>query len=993
MPIKHLFVTLILLFSLLIPSLAQAQRLERPIVRVIYFYPRDRAPQPNIDGKIDQLIKDVQEVYAQHMENHGFNRKSFLFETDAQGRAVIHHVKGRFNHAYYRNNWNEAWQESYEQFVGRNNSIDFTVLDVNLGGITAPGRGGGNGRSGTAYVTTEPGCFNIRCIAHELGHAFGLSHDYRVTGDWMSTLDIRDPTITSFCAAEWLNVIPAFNANSTPSNGDTTVEMLPPRLVASPNTFRLRFKVADPDGLHQVQLLTLDPLYTGRTAGRESPTLLDYKGIKGNPRITVEFVTTEVWTETKEVRLHTIDVNGNIKNQNFPIDITALLPPSKIVLIPDPDLAAAVRQKIGNSITTHTLLNLRDLDVRNRGIMDLTGLEHAHHLTYLDLAGEYIDGKGYVNSNTISDFTPLAALTLLRNLYLRDNSITDISVLAGLTQLIYLDLSYNSITDISVLAGLTQLRYLNLNVNSITDVSPLAGLEQLRVRDLWIPDYLLPGPSLYLKRNPLSYTSINTHIPAMRTKGVEMEFDNVAHPALLKISGDLQESIAGGVLPQPFVVEAMDAQGKLMKSVSVRFAITTGGGRLSATTATTDAAGRARTILTLSQKSGKHTVSVTVAGIQSSVIFTANATEPPMYWIEKNNGSLHRFIGSRVENLAPGVQNATSLVVDMADGKLYWTQQTSDTTGKIQRANLDGSNVRLVKALTSVPRGLALDAVNRKLYLTNGWGKVQRLNLDGSNFQSNLITGLDAPKNVVLDMMEGKLYWIEQISNTTGKIQRANLDGSNVQLVKELTSMPLGLALDTVNRKLYLTNAEDKIQRLNLDGAKFEPNFITGLDSPEGIAVDIAAGKLYWTEAGSIRCANLSGENAQEVATGLGMPTSIALSIVPVEPEIAAPARLTALPTTTGLLPNYPNPFNPETWIPYQLAAPADVRISIYAVDGKLIRTLDLGHRSVGIYESRSRAAYWDGRNTQGEPVASGVYFYTLSAGDFTATRRMFILK
>ena len=98
-------------------------------------------------------------------------------------------------------------------------------------------------------------------------------------------------------------------------------------------------------------------------------------------------------------------------------------------------------------------------------------------------------------------------------------------------------------------------------------------------------------------------------------------------------------------------------------------------------------------------------------------------------------------------------------------------------------------------------------------------------------------------------------------------------------------------------------------------------------------------------------------------------------------------------PKETTLLPNYPNPFNPETWIPYQLAAPADVSVAIYAVDGKLVRRLKLGHQAVGIYESRSRAVYWDGRNAQGERVASGVYFYTLTAGDFTATRKMLIRK
>ena len=98
-------------------------------------------------------------------------------------------------------------------------------------------------------------------------------------------------------------------------------------------------------------------------------------------------------------------------------------------------------------------------------------------------------------------------------------------------------------------------------------------------------------------------------------------------------------------------------------------------------------------------------------------------------------------------------------------------------------------------------------------------------------------------------------------------------------------------------------------------------------------------------------------------------------------------------PKETVLLPNYPNPFNPETWIPYQLAEPADVSISIYVADGKLVRVLNLGHQPVGIYESRSRAAYWDGRNALGEPVASGIYFYTLTADDFTGTRKMLIRK
>ena len=110
---------------------------------------------------------------------------------------------------------------------------------------------------------------------------------------------------------------------------------------------------------------------------------------------------------------------------------------------------------------------------------------------------------------------------------------------------------------------------------------------------------------------------------------------------------------------------------------------------------------------------------------------------------------------------------------------------------------------------------------------------------------------------------------------------------------------------------------------------------------------------------------------------------------------IAALERLmnTAIPLKTVLLSNYPNPFNPETWIPYDLAEDSDVEIRIYNVKGESVRQLSLGFQGAGTYRSRSRAAYWDGRNTVGEPVASGVYFYTLHVGQMKATRQMVILK
>ena len=104
-------------------------------------------------------------------------------------------------------------------------------------------------------------------------------------------------------------------------------------------------------------------------------------------------------------------------------------------------------------------------------------------------------------------------------------------------------------------------------------------------------------------------------------------------------------------------------------------------------------------------------------------------------------------------------------------------------------------------------------------------------------------------------------------------------------------------------------------------------------------------------------------------------------------------SEMREIPDTTALLPNYPNPFNPETWIPYRLSKGTEVMLTIHDVRGVLIRELRLGHQSAGVYESRTRAVYWDGRNHQGEPVASGIYFYTLTAGEFTATRKLLIVK
>lgn len=547
---------------------------------------------------------------------------------------------------------------------------------------------------------------------------------------------------------------------------------------------------------------------------------------------------------------------------------------------------------------------------------------------------------------------------------------------------------------------------------------------------------------------------------------------------------------------------------------------------------------------------------------------------PPMYWVDAEAGTLHCLVGAEVESVLPSVRNVTSLAVDMANEKLYWTEKTGNRTGRIRRANLNGTNVQLVKDLTSVPHSLAINTANGKLYLANSWGKIQRLNLDGSNFQPNFITGLDTPEHLVLDVAwdkiywteragrirrsnlngsnletiatglgtlggiaiaDDKLYWTEQTDENAGRVQRANLNGSNVQTLASLQSVPLGITIDSMNRQLYWTTSHGTIQRANLDGNPDVQILVVGLGTPIGIALSTrvslekitgpwlwmiaptevgqggansvnvdslakvsngavtetdvatkgvragdAVGNKVWTlgeisptggnnvtdlinriglgrgdvddhssyalitlestiaqsdvtmRAGSDDAIKIwlngevvhnnpidreavdfrdtfkvnlnKGDNLLLVKVSerggwwsmfVGIDADVKTKIPSVDPA-AAPMRSASeilLPTETVLLSNYPNPFNPETWIPYQLSEPAEVTLRIYAVNGRLIRTLTLGHQLAGVYHSRTRAAYWDGRNEVGESVASGIYFYTLSAGDFSATRKMFIRK
>ena len=391
-------------------------------VRLIYFLPNDRQPRPSIDIELHRRIKGIQQYYADVMEYHGFGRKTFRFEIDADGKAMVHHVRGRFNDAYYQNpsvgSW-IVWNEIEEQFDTSRN-IYLLVLDISseyldgtgddTGGLA--GLGSGDSLSGRVLVTAS----DTDIALHELGHAFGLMHDTRSDAKLYSG-GYGAPMIASFCSAEWLDVHRYFNTSQNTFNEDTSVQMLTLSLAAPPYSIRLRFEVADPDGLHQAQLFKPFGGY---------PSVIACKQLNGK-RTTVEFVTTEL-IGGNDIVLRVIDAHGNFTWHSFPIDITLLLPPPEVISIPDSNLATVIRETLGMApgdiITQLAMLSLDNFDAGGRQITNLTGIEHATNINWLILV-----------DNKIHNITPLAGLTKLRGLHLSGNSVSDISPLVTNTGL------------------------------------------------------------------------------------------------------------------------------------------------------------------------------------------------------------------------------------------------------------------------------------------------------------------------------------------------------------------------------------------------------------------------------------------------------------------------------------------------------------------------------------------------------------------------------
>ena len=419
-----------------------------------------------------------------------------------------------------------------------------------------------------------------------------------------------------------------------------------------------------------------------------------------------------------------------------------------------------------------------------------------------------------------------------------------------------------------------------------------------------------------------------------------------------------------------------------------------------------------------------------------------------MYWTDYCTDRIQRanLNGTDIETLvvASG-QDPVSITLDTAEGKMYWVAQNP---GRIQRANLNGTDIEnLVTTRLGSPYSIALGIPHPSTSLIFNPRTIadQTLLVDTpiTSLALPVAMGGTPPYTYTLSPIPAGLDFTEDsrsLSGTPTTIGTANVTYTATDEAGESTTLTFTITVTGFDPRPLDVNADGQVDVLDLalvavfygtrgDGLPADVNadgivnvqdfaaVAAGVDAADDLSLPaiepVLAAAAEQEEdldgiaeapmgSGNLRRDVLSGGVAvRNIAATLADARHIAETgdarlrkgIALLETLLQLLTEMGTIPETTALLPNYPNPFNPETWLPYQLATPTEVTLSIYSIDGRLVRTLDLGHQPAGVYQSKHRAAYWDSKNQLGEKVASGVYFYTLTAGEFTATRKMLIAK
>ena len=654
------------------------------------------------------------------------------------------------------------------------------------------------------------------------------------------------------------------------------------------------------------------------------------------------------------------------------------------------------------------LTKLEQIDIADGDLSDLTPLVGLTSLKALHLA----DGG-------ISDLSPLAGLTGLTFLGLSDNNISDLSPLAGLTNLKSLDVSKNDISDVSPLAGLTNLTWLGVYRNEISDISPLDGLRENITTFLWHSNPAFPkggpkieGPWLWVvlpyrgpsdSKDLLSEVSggavtevgVSTHgaiegsavgddvwtsrrLPPTGGKNVEdmlgdnlddtFRFSNMLYGTVSLYSPRQQDTtiyvgshndfkvwLNGTLIYQSLRYHASHdyidflpvtlKQGRNVLLVAVRANYNAFFGFEPGTEYTVSNPGVGYAFSqtpihigdTFTLNISAETV-IDLAGWQFDISFDPAALEA----IEVSEGDFLKTDGGSTFFHGGSIDNAAGKITGLNAARL--SDRGVSGTGPLLQVRFKAKSggetqVALHKFQLGSITGDSIPAGPHEIRIT---------------VEGQLATG-DVNRDGVVSILDLILV-ARQLGKRVSADSPVDVNGDGVVSILDLILVSQGIAGSSAAPSTPL-----------LAGGK------GGVDSVDAAMIET------W-----IAQARLEDDGSLAFKQGIENLERLLASLIPEE---------------TALLANYPSPFNPETWIPYQLADSAEVMLTIYDMNGQIVRRLAVGHQAAGMYQSRSHAAYWDGRNQLGEFVASGLYFYTLTvrsetrAGEFSATRRMLILK
>ena len=344
-----------------------------------------------------------------------------------------------------------------------------------------------------------------------------------------------------------------------------------------------------------------------------------------------------------------------------------------------------------------------------------------------------------------------------------------------------------------------------------------------------------------------------------------------------------------------------------------------------------------------------------------------------VYWTQGNGRVRFASLTGQIRSRPISTGSDTPGSLAIGGGKVYWTEKTAASAGTINSANLDGTDVMELTSIRSVPMGIAVDTARSKLYWTASSGKVKQANLNGSGAK-NVVSGLGSPSDMVLSNSITETP-AATTTTTTTTASRSKYDLNSDGTVDNTDAGLVADAMGTSNAR-YDVNGDGTVNFLDLL-LVFDNRDAGAAGAPTIVGMKMSAAQIDIIEE----------QIDLLIATNDRSPSAMRVLVY------LQQLLVTARPEKTQLLANYPNPFNPETWIPYELATDTDVRLTIYNTQGVVIRTLQFGHQSAGYYTGRDRAAYWDGRNALGEQVASGLYFYQLETDEMSLMRKMVILK